>query len=143
MEIVRFLDERHPDPPLYPADPARRAELLVFVDWFNRVWKQQPNLIEAELGKPEPDQARIEALGRRMIDSLDLFEEMLSGRDHLFGDELSAADIAAFPFLKYAILHEPGDDEPFHLILRDRQRDGRKRPRLAGWIERMHALPRA
>jgi glutathione S-transferase len=143
MEIVRFLDERHPDPPLYPADPARRAELLVFVDWFNRVWKQQPNLIEAELGKPEPDQARIEALGRRMIDSLDLFEEMLSGRDHLFGDELSAADIAAFPFLKYAILHEPGDDELFHLILRDRQRDGRKRPRLAGWIERMHALPRA
>jgi glutathione S-transferase len=143
MEIVRFLDERHPDPPLYPADPARRAELLVFVDWFNRVWKEPPNQIEAELGKGEPDEARIEALGRRMIESLDLFEEMLSGRDHLFGDELSAADIAAFPFLKYAVLHESGDDELFHLILRDRQRDDRRRPRLAGWIERMNALPRA
>jgi glutathione S-transferase len=143
MEIVRFLDERHPDPPLYPADSARRAELLVFVDWFNRVWKEPPNQIEAELGKGEPDEARIEALGRRMIESLDLFEEMLSGRDHLFGDELSAADIAAFPFLKYAVLHESGDDELFHLILRDRQRDDRRRPRLAGWIERMNALPRA
>jgi glutathione S-transferase len=115
----------------------------VFLDWFDRVWKEPPNAIEAELGRSEPDQARIEALGRRMIESLDLFEEMLSGRDHLFGDELSAADIAAFPFLKYAVLHESGDDELFHLILRDRQRDDRRRPRLAGWIERMNALPRA
>ena len=31
MDIVRFLDERHPDPPLYPPDP---AEVLGFIDWF-------------------------------------------------------------------------------------------------------------
>jgi glutathione S-transferase len=61
----------------------------------------------------------------------------------LFGDALTAADICAFPFLKFATLHDPDDDELFHLILRDRQRDGRTRPRLAAWIERMNALPRA
>ena len=143
MQIVRFLDQRHPDPPLYPADPARFRELLSFVDWFNVSWKGPPNQIEAELGKPEPSQTLIRVLGERMIRSLDEFERMLTARDYLLGSELSAADIAAFPFLKYATLHDPADDELFHLILRDRQRDGRDRPRLAAWIDRMNALPRA
>jgi maleylpyruvate isomerase len=143
MDIVRFLDERHPDPPLSPAERARRAELDVFVDWFNRVWKGPPNQIEAELARPAPDEDEIATLGARMTDALDLFEEMLGGRDHLFGHELSAADLCAFPFLKFATLHDPADDELFHLILRDRQRDGRERPRLAAWIDRVNALPRA
>jgi maleylacetoacetate isomerase len=143
MDIVRYLDERHPDPPLYPADRARRAELEVFVDWFNRVWKGPPNLIEAELSKPSPNEAEIESLAERMTDSLDLFERLLAGRDYLLGDALTAADIAAFPFLKFATLHDPADDELFHLILRDRQRDGRDRPRLAAWIDRVDGVPRA
>jgi glutathione S-transferase len=41
---------------------------------------------------------------KRMRASLDLFETMLDGRDHLFGDDFSAADCAAFPFLKYGKL---------------------------------------
>jgi maleylpyruvate isomerase len=140
MDIVRFLDERHPDPPLYPADP---AAVLAFVGWFNGTWKGPPNQIEAELSKPEPDEARVAALGERMIDSLDRFEAMLAGGDYLFGDSLTAADLCAFPFLKFATLHDPADAELFHLILRDRQRDGRRRPRLAAWIDRVNALPRA
>jgi glutathione S-transferase len=140
MDIVRFLDERHPHPPLYPRDP---GAVLAFVEWFNRVWKGPPNQIEAELSKPEPDHALVAELGQRMIESLDRFEEMLGGGDYLFGDSLTAADLCAFPFLKFATLHDPADDEPFHLILRDRQRDGRDRPRLAAWIDRVNALPRA
>jgi glutathione S-transferase len=143
MEIVRFLDERHPDPPLYPADPAARAEVDEFVEWFNRVWKGPPNDIEAELAKPQPDEEEIAYLAARMTDALDLFERLLSGRDHLLGDDLSAADIAAFPFLKFATLNYPEDDDPFHVILSDRQRDGKERPRLAEWIDRLDALPRA
>jgi glutathione S-transferase len=139
MEIVRFLDERHPQPPLYPPDP---GEVLAFIEWFNGSWKGPPNEIEAELATPEPDSERIEALARSMLESLDRFEQMLAGRDYLIGDELTAADLCAFPFLKFATLHDPADDEQFHLILRDRQRDGRERPRLAAWIDRVNALPR-
>jgi len=29
MEVVRGLDEKHPEHPLYPADRARRAEMLL------------------------------------------------------------------------------------------------------------------
>jgi maleylpyruvate isomerase len=141
MDIVRALDERHPEPPLYPA--ARAAEVDEFIAWFNGTWKGPPNAIEAELGKPAPDQRRIAELERSMIDHLDRFETMLASGDYLLGDSLTAADICAFPFLKFATLHDPEDDELFHLILRDRQRDGRARPRLAAWIARIDALPRA
>jgi maleylpyruvate isomerase len=142
MEIVRFLEQRHPDPPLFPADPARRAEMLVFVDWFNRVWKRPPNDIEAELSKPSPDAARLEELAGLMHAYLDLFEDMLAGREHLMGHDFSAADVCAFPFLKYAALHDPEDDELFHLVLRDYQRD-RQRPRLEAWVRRVDQRPRA
>ena len=45
MAIVAHLEERRPSPPLYPVDPSRRAELDVFVDWFDHVYKREPNAI--------------------------------------------------------------------------------------------------
>ena len=141
--ILRHLEERHPDPPLVPRDPARRAELDVFLEWFNEVWKGPPNEIATELatGTP-PDSERIGALAGQMAGWLDLFERMLEGRDHLLGD-FSAADCAAFPFLKYALRRDPADDELFHRVLDDHQQPGDEHPRLAAWIERVDALPRA
>ncbi|MBA3476458.1 MAG: glutathione S-transferase N-terminal domain-containing protein, partial [Actinobacteria bacterium] len=35
--ILEHLEERFPERPLYPADPARRIELRLFIDWFNQV----------------------------------------------------------------------------------------------------------
>ena len=141
--ILEHLEERFPEPPLYPADPARRTELRLFVDWFNRVWKRPPNLIVEEEAKAEPDRARIAELQGSIAGALPLFEELLTGRDYLFGHELSAADFAAFPFLKYAILWEDGDPDRFHEVLRDSQRLHGRFPRLEGWIGRIDALPRA
>ncbi len=141
--ILEHLEQRFPEPPLYPADPARRTELRLFVDWFNRVWKRPPNLIVDEEAKPEPDRERIAELEAQLAGALPLFEDLLAGRDFLFGDELSAADVAAFPFLKYALLWEDGDPDRFHEILRDTQRLDGRFPRLEGWIRRIDALPRA
>ncbi len=141
--ILRRLEELHPDPPLFPRDGARRAELDVFLDWFNRVWKRFPNEIEAELvdRATSPDRASIEALGNELRASLDLFEALLEGRDHLFGD-FSAADCAAFPFLKYALGMDPADDELFHRILVDNLRlDGHRR--VEAWIRRVDERPRS
>jgi maleylacetoacetate isomerase len=140
--ILRHLEERHPEPPLFPRDPARRAELDVFLEWFNEVWKGPPNEIATELetGTP-PDSERIAALAGQMTGWLDLFEHMLDGREYLLG-EFSAADCVAFPFLKYALVRDPDDDETFHRVLDDYQQLGDDHPRLAAWIERVDALPR-
>jgi glutathione S-transferase len=140
--ILAYLEERYPNPALYPADPARRAEVDVFGDWFERVYKAAPNAIAAELGRADPDAAAIEPWGAEMRERLDLFERHLDGRDYLFG-EFGAADCLAYPFLKYAAGREPADDELFHRILEEHQPLGDDHPRLGAWIARVAERPRA
>jgi glutathione S-transferase len=129
MAIVARLEELFPEPMLFPADPARRAQLDVFVDWFNRVWKVAPNAIEAGGDVAENAAA--------MAAHLDLFDALLTGREYLLG-EYSAADVCAYPFLKYAAGRDPDDAEAFHVILDDHQTVA-GRPHLARWIERVSA----
>ena len=142
--ILEYLEERYPQRPLYPEDTAPRAEMEMFVDWFNRVWKVPPNAIAAELVKAKPNEKRIAAWGGELRGRLDLFERLLEDRGHLLGEDFSAADCVAFPFLKYAALPMPdGDDEVFHRVLRDYQSLGDSHPRLEAWISRVDARPRA
>jgi glutathione S-transferase len=141
--VLEWLERRHPEPPLYPREPARRAEVQVFVDWFNQLWKRPPNLIAAELEEPQPDASRIEELGARMRAALDVFESLLDGRDYLYG-EFGVADVIAFPFLKYAAFGmPPGDDELFHRVLVEQMPLGDRYPRLRSWSTRVDAHPRS
>jgi glutathione S-transferase len=85
----------------------------------------------------------VAALSAEMRGALHTFEAMLQGRAHLMGDEFSAADICAFPFLKYAVFHvDPADHDPFHTVLREHQPLGADHPRLADWIRRVDERPR-
>jgi glutathione S-transferase len=140
--ILEHLEKRFPEPPLFPRDPARAEELRSFLDWFNQIWKRPPNLIAAEELKSDPDRALVAELEQRIAAALDRFENLLAGRDYLFGDELTAADVTAFPFLKYALLWTDGDPDRFHEILRDTMALGGRYPRLEAWIRRMDKLPR-
>lgn len=142
VAILRHLEVRTPEPPLFPGDPARRAEVDVFIDWFERVYKQAPNRIEAELERTQPDDGVVEALAAEMRERLDAFERLLAGREFLFG-EFGAADCVAYPFLKYAAGRDPADGELFHLILERHQPLGDRHPSLAAWITRMSQRPRA
>jgi glutathione S-transferase len=142
--ILAYLEEHYPQRPLYPEDSAPRAEMEVFVDWFNRVWKEPPNAIATELGKVKPNEKRIAGWGGQLHRWLDLFERLLEDRGHLFGEDFSAADCVVFPFLKYAALPMPdGDEEVFHRVLRDYQPLADTHPRLESWIHRVDQRPRA
>jgi glutathione S-transferase len=135
--ILHHLEALRPDPPLFPRERAQAAEVEVFLDWFNRAWKREPNLIVGGAG----DLAAVARWGERMQRRLGLFEGLLTGRDHLFGD-FGAADCAAWPFLRYAVDLDPGDDEAFHRVLHERM-DVSGHPRLAAWIDRMARRPTA
>ena len=134
--ILSYLEQHYPEPPLYPREEAQRAAMDVYVDWFNRVCKRPANEIETELLADKRDQQRIEELAAWMVRNLDLHEGLLAGRDYLFGGSFSAADCAAFPFLKYALARKPEDGELFHRILDDHQSVA-GRPRLEAWIRRI------
>ena len=141
VAIMRHLDRRTPERPLFPDDPTCRAGVDVFVGWFENVYKAAPNAIEAELEREDPDQALVERLGAEMTERLEVFEGLLSGSDYLVAGQLTAADFVAYPFLKYALARDPADTEPFQSILADHQPLGDSHPRLRAWIERIGALP--
>jgi glutathione S-transferase len=131
--ILEWMEACYPDPPLLPGDPARRAEVRIFVDWFNRVWKRAPNEIA--------DDGPTEALAADMRTAVLLFEALLDDRDYLFG-EFGLADVTAFPFLKYAALGlPPGDDALFHRVLVEYQALNEGSP-LHAWVRRVDAHPR-
>jgi glutathione S-transferase len=128
QRILRHLETVRPDPPLFGDD----AQLDVFLEWFDGVWKGPPNAI-ADAG-PDP------ALSERLRGWLGLFERMLAGRDFLFG-AFGAADCVAYPFLKYAAGRDPADDDPFHVVLERELAAGHELPGLKAWIARVGAMP--
>jgi maleylacetoacetate isomerase len=142
VAIIRHLERRTPEPPLFPADLARRAEVDLFIEWFERVYKAAPNEIEGELARADPDRDRVAVLGAEMGERLGAFERLLTGREFLFG-EFGAADCVAYPFLKYAARRDQSDDELFHVILDEHQRLDDAHQNLRAWIERMSRRPRA
>ena len=143
VAIMRHLDRRTPDPPLFPEDRTCRAGVEIFIGWFEHVYKAAPNAIEAELEKEAPDMKLVDSLGAEMEARLDVFEGLLAGGDYLVAGQLGAADFVAYPFLKYALARDPDDTELFHEILERYQPIGPSHPRLREWIERIGALPRA
>ena len=141
--ILEWLEERHPDPPLYPSVPAVRAATELIVDWFDRVWKAPPNLIVAEREKPQPDRGALAAWGSELAASRERFEALLTRGDYLLGSPaLTVIDVIAFPFLKYAaVAPDPADTDPFHAVLYEHLTTT-SHPLLLGWIARMDQLPR-
>jgi glutathione S-transferase len=135
--ILRWLEARHPDPPLWPAEAAARAVADVFCEWFDEVWKGPPNRL-AEAAGAEGDADRMTAW-------LDRFEALLDGREHLLGDRFGVADALAFPFLVHgARPPAPEDTDPFHAVLATTMPLATgPYPRLQAWIERVDAAPRA
>jgi glutathione S-transferase len=140
--ILHHLERRFPDPPLFPSDPAAAAQVEVFLDWFNRAWKREPNLIADALEDGAGETGDVERWSARMRGRLDVFEGLLTGRDHLFGD-FGAADCAAWPFLRYAVAIAPDDDELFHRVLHERLSLEPRHARLRDWIDRIADRPQA
>jgi glutathione S-transferase len=134
QRILRYLDERWPEAPLWPPDPAAAARVDVFLEWFDGVWKLPPNAIAAA--------GPSEALSARVRGWLGVFERLLEGGDHLLG-LFGAADCVAYPFLKYGLGRDPADDEWFHRVLEQELALGDGFPRLAAWIRRMAGRPGA
>jgi glutathione S-transferase len=136
--ILEHLERRYPDPPLYPRDEARHAEAALLIDWFNRVWKRPPNLLVVRPADPKAAEWTEE-----LESSRDRFEALLAGRAYMLGPDFSAVDCAFFPFLKYALIHDPDDTEPFHRVLIEHLGLHGGYPRLEAWIRRVDEHPRA
>ena len=122
-------------PELWPADPRTRALVDTFLEWFDRIWLHPLGVLWRD-----QDEDRRARAAKRLDRSIDRFEALLED-DYLFG-EVSVADVAAYPFLKYATDSNPEDDYDIHEIMRH-SLSVERRPRVAAWLDRIAALPQA
>ena len=107
--ICQYLEERHPEPPLYPRDIADRARARWFEEFADSrmgdvfIWKLfNQTLINPVVFGEKPDDAILkQALTEDIPNVLDYLESELPADGFLFGD-LSIADIALAAFFRNA-----------------------------------------
>lgn len=132
--IVTYIDAKHPETPLIPADPANRARAVWFDEFadtiltsaagpifFNRI--VSPKFV----GKPGDDAAAAKGEAD-MVPVCDYLEGVIRPSGHLVGDSLTLADIAvASPFVNAAHAGFVPDAAAY--------------PKLTAYLAAMHARP--
>jgi glutathione S-transferase len=100
--ILEHLEERWPDPPLLPADPAARAEARRLLGWFERKFDYEVNglllhekMEKRLLGLGAPELAALRAGREALRAHLAVMEALLSQRHWLAGADLTLADLSA------------------------------------------------
>jgi glutathione S-transferase len=114
--IDEYLDDRYPEPPLWPADPAERALGRMLVFRFDELSRPYYALRRGEDGAAD-----------RLDVALGELDALLQGRPFLSGREFGLADIAYVPW-----------------ILRARDRldvDLSRFSALADWVARLEVRP--
>jgi glutathione S-transferase len=126
--IVEYLEEKHPEKPLLPRDPAARARVrmeefeaaLYFGDAFREVGQR------VFFTPPEQrDNAAIESARAKVRSLLHALESRVKGRGpFLLGETLTRADLAWLPFVEIAARGgvELDDATPTLRAWRDRMR---------------------
>ena len=114
--IAEYLNERYPEPPLWPDDPAERAHGRLLVERFDSLSRPYYALRRGD------DDAR-----DRLDERLALLDERLRERPFLTGQEFGLADVAYLPWILRAE-SSLGVDLGIH-------------PALAEWVERASERP--
>jgi stringent starvation protein A len=114
--IMEYLEERYPEPPLWPADPAERAAGRLLVERFDH------------LSRPYYALRRGDEDARQRLDAeLTGLDSLLDSRSFLTGREFGLADAAYLPWIMRA--------ETMLGVELDAH------PALADWVERTRDRP--
>ena len=114
--IMEYLEERFPDPPLWPVDPAERALGRVRLERFESFGREYYALRRGD-----------EAARPRLEQKLAELDRALEATPYLSGREYGLADIGYVPWILRARANLGVELEPF--------------PALAAWLERLCERP--
>ncbi len=132
--IIAYLERAHPNPPLYPSDPKEYGRALWYEEYADTRLVENlgavffERVVKAML-KQETDEARVkQVLAEGIPPVLDYLEGEIGDREVLVGTRFSVADIATCsPFVNFMHAGESVDASRW--------------PRLASYVERIHARP--
>lgn len=128
LVINEYLEEKYPNPPLLPKDPAKKAKARILIDYGMAHFDSAYQKLRMELMKEAKDQSQpiIDGAKSDLRKLLQRFEDEIGDQPYLLGDfSLVDADlIPRFTRLEgFGILPEP------------------TLPRLGKYMERMKARP--
>jgi len=126
--INEYLEEKYPNPPLMPKDPAQRAKARILIDYGTAHFDAPYQKLRIELMKEAKDRSQpvIDGAKSELKKLLQRFEEEIGDQQYLTGD-FSLVDAALIPrFTRlegFGVLPDPS------------------LPHLARYLERMKARP--
>ena len=126
--IMEYLEERFPDPPLWPADPAERA--------LGRLWLDR---FDARLGSDYYARRRGEP--SQLDERLQNLDRALEAQPYLSGREYGLADIGYVPWILRARSNLGVELDPYEALSAWLDRLG-ERPAVAAELELTAALGR-
>lgn len=131
--IVHYLEAKHPDRPMLPADPQARGRVM----WFEELMDSElapaglKVLFNRYVGPvlfKQPGNEAIAAEGEAQLPrGLDYLEGIVPDEGWLVGEDLTLADISAASILRSLVLVNLGPSED--------------RPRTLAWYRRVQAHP--
>ena len=126
--ICEYLEDAHPNPPVFPGDPFERARVRAIDDLCDRTFDATVfGYLLGVVRSSSPEAEAMQDAGRAEFKALlARLERELDGRDFFCGAALSLADLSA-------ICHVPAA-HLMHLRITEF-------PRLAAWEKRMRAIP--
>ncbi|HEX4694854.1 glutathione S-transferase family protein [Sphingomonas sp.] len=133
--ICEYLDDRFPERPLYPADPAQRARARWLEEFADSrlgdvmIWKLffQRN-VKPRVWKQETDEALVaQVVAQDLPEVMDWLEPQAPAAGYMF-DDLSMTDLTFASFFRNA-------------ALAGWSLDAERWPRVAAWIDHVQATP--
>lgn len=133
--ICSYLERVFQDPPLYPEDPYDFARALWFEEYADTKLLEagialfQERVLAKRFFQREPDTAKVDkAIAEGLPPFLDYLNEQIGDGEYLVAGRFTLADIAvASPFVNF----QYGDYRP----------DAARWPKLAAYLDRIHARP--
>ena len=132
--ICAYLENRYPEPSLYPSDPFAFARALWFEEFSDTVLVDAcgPYFIALVMqplrGREADREAADDAVRNKMPPRFSYLNKELAGKEYFVGDSMTIADISlACIFANYKLAGGSLDSEMY--------------PELAAFVERMHARP--
>lgn len=141
LAIMAYLERKHPAPPIFGDTPAAHGDIWRAVCELTSYLVEPAETYTLALfhGEADAQAPAVRAAVPQVRTELARLESLLSARDWLAGDGVTAADIVLLPTLKSLerAAGKPGADG-FELALLPL---AKHYPALARWVARMEALP--
>lgn len=141
LAIMTYLERRNPEPPIFGRDAAETGRIWRTISEFE-CYLRQPfdDMLRPILFRQLPEKNKqVQTAGDTVRAELGRLEQSIGANPWLCGREVSAADVAVYPFVKF-IVRQTGKDElkPLNLGLAPFEP---KFPKLQAWMKRVEALP--